>query len=760
MSISHDNTQTSMTTLRQMGRILLVLTLLCSLGGVLMAGVALPAVTAVGTASNALTSSVEDIPDQLGFTTPSAPSVLLASDGSELARFYAENRMIVGSDDISQHMKDAVIAVEDRRFYNHHGIDVRGLLGAFVTNMSGDSVAGGSSITQQYVKNALIERGRIAGDDRLIDQATERTISRKVNEARYAIAVEKTMTKEQILTGYLNLIQFGPSVYGVEAAAQHYFSKSAKDLTIAEAALLAGITQSPARWDPETHPEDAQTRRDEVLSKMHRDGYINDEELAVALSTSVSSMLRISNPPTNGCEAAGISAYFCEYVVKDVLRDEALGKTTDERIAKLYRGGLRIHTTLDSAKQKIAYDTLTQTIPPTDPSKVQTALSNVEPTTGKIIAMAQNTSYGSPSDTDPTATTVNLNVSQEMGGGTGFQTGSTFKIFTLVEWLKQGHSINDVVYAGPGTIDASQWTISCDPGAADTWTFTNNDNLVWGNISVAYGMQNSVNGTFARMAQKLDICSIAQTAKDMGVETGDGKDLDHFPPMVLGTNTLTPLSMAEAVATLANKGVHCDPISYTKIEDQDGKEIATREPQCKRVLDENVAIQATEPMKAVITSGGGTKAYVPGMTTAGKTGTTDEAWHTWFVGYEVGVGEAKSRTAAAVWVGHMDGNVPLMNIRINGRYYKTLYGAELAASEYSMYTRRAMGFEAPVSRSWRNQPTPVAPKPSPSANAGSSSTQQNSQNNGQSQNNNGQGQNEKPPENNQPSAQPDPQEGD
>lgn len=706
-SSRNSDTQTGGTTLRQMGRILLVLTLLCFVGGALMAGIALPAVTALGTASNAMTSSLEEVPSDLGFTTPSTPSVLLASDGSELARFYAENRVVVGYEEISQYMKDAVVAVEDRRFYSHHGIDVRGLLGAFVTNISGDTVAGGSSITQQYVKNALMERGRIAGDDRLIDQATERTISRKVNEARFAIAIEKTMTKEQILTGYLNLVQFGPSVYGVEAASQHYFSKSSKDLTVAEAALLAGTTQSPARLDPETHPSDAQTRRDEVLSKMRRDGYISDEELDVALAISVESMLHISNPPTNGCEAAGISAYFCEYVVKDVLRDDTLGETSDERIAKLYRGGLRIYTTIDPSKQKLAYDTLMQAIPPTDASHVQTALSNVEPTTGKILAMSQNTNYGVPSDIDPTATKVNLNVSQDMGGGSGFQTGSTFKIFTLVEWLKQGHSIREALYGGPGTIGASQWTISCDPQAASSWQFKNDSNMTWGTQSVVNATKHSINGVYARMAQQLDICNIAQTAKDMGVETGDGGDLDHFPPMILGSNTLTPLSMAEATATLANKGVHCDSISYTKIEDQSGKEIATREPQCKRVIDEGVAGQATEALKTVLVGGGsGTKAYVSGITGAGKTGTTDSAWHTWFVGYEVATGDAPSRLATAVWVGHMDGNIPLMNVRINGVYYQVVHGGDIAATEYATYTRRALGFEVPVPKSRQKTAVP------------------------------------------------------
>ncbi|MBR6459620.1 MAG: penicillin-binding protein [Actinomycetaceae bacterium] len=732
-SSQNSGTQTGGTTLQQMGRILLVLTLLCSVGGALMAGIALPVVTALGTASNALTSSFEEVPSDLGFTTPSVPSVLLASDGSELARFYAENRVVVGFDDVSQHMKDAVVAVEDRRFYNHHGIDVRGLLGAFVTNISGDTVSGGSSITQQYVKNALMERGRIAGDDKLIDQATERTITRKVNEARFAIAVEKTMTKDQILTGYLNLVSFGPSVYGVEAAAQHYFSKSSKDLTIAESALLAGVTQNPAHWDPEAHPEAAQGRRDEVLSKMHRDGYISDEELDVALATPVDSMLHISNPPTNGCEAAGISAYFCEYVVKDVLRDDALGETSDERIAKLYRGGLRIHTTIDPAKQKIAYDVLTQAVPPNDASRVQTALSNVEPTTGKILAMSQNTNYGVPSDIDPTATKVNLNVSQAMGGGSGFQTGSTFKIFTLVEWLKQGHSIREALYGGPGTIGASQWTISCAPQEASSWQFKNDSNLTWGTQTVANGTKYSINGVYARMAQQLDICNIAQTATDMGVETGDGSNLDHFPPMILGTNTLTPLSMAEATATLANKGVHCEPISYTKIEDQGGELIATRESQCERVVDEGIAAQATEALKTVLVSGGsGTKAYVSGITGAGKTGTTDSAWHTWFVGYEVPTAEASSRLATAVWVGHMDGNIPLLNVRVNGVYYKEVHGGDIAATEYGTYTRRALGFEVPVPKS--KQTKAPQPKKQSSANANAEQeapAQQNPENNGQ-----------------------------
>ncbi|MBP3223616.1 MAG: transglycosylase domain-containing protein [Actinomycetaceae bacterium] len=678
-------------TLPQLSRIFAILTALCIVGGVLIAGIILPVALTIGAASNAATSSFKEIPTDLGYTEPSQPSVLLASDGTELARFYAENRVVVAGGDISQHMKNAVVAIEDRRFYVHNGIDVRGLLGAFVTNISGDSVAGGSSITQQYVKNALVERGLLLGDDDLIQQATERSMSRKVNEARYAISIEKTMTKEEILTGYLNLVQFGPSVYGVEAASQHYYSKSSKDLTIVEAALLAGITQSPARWDPERHPDDAQKRRDNVLSDMYRDGYITQEELDEALAIPVNSMLKISTPPENGCDAAGISSYFCGYVVKDVLRDESLGKTSDERVAKLYRGGLKIYTTLDMKKQKAAYDTLIHSIPVNDSSGIQTALASLEPATGKILAMAQNTEYGTPTDVTPKATKVNLNVSTDMGGGGGFQTGSVFKIFTLVEWLKQGHTISERVDGSPGTIGSSQWNISCSPGSATKWSFTNSEYRSWGVQTVKNATKYSINGSYARMAQKLDICNIAETAKAMGAKTGHSGDWDVHPPMVLGTNTLTPLSMAETSATLANDGVHCSPISYVKIEDIDGKTLGTHESTCERVIEEKVASQATEALKTVtVGDGSGVNAAVPGQTIAGKTGTTNNSWHTWFTGYDVKTSDEKSKAATAVWVGHMDGNKAMQKVKINGKYWATVHGGDIAATEFSTYTKAAL----------------------------------------------------------------------
>ena len=423
------------------------------LGGALIAGIAMPAVTATGTAINAGTSLFEGVPEDLGFTEPSEQSVILASDGSVLARFYAENRIVVASDQISQHMKDAAVSIEDRRFYQHHGVDVQGIVGALVSNLTGSTLSGGSSITQQYVRNALIEQGRISGNESEINEATEKSIGRKINEARYAISLEKTMTKDEILTGYLNLAQFGRSEYGVEAAAQRYFSKSAKDLSIVEAATLAGITQSPARWDPIKHPDDSQKRRNTVLGTMLENGYISQEEYDKAVNTPIADTLKISEPE-NGCESAGTSAYFCEYVVQDVLQDDSWGKDKDDRVAQLYRGGLTIQSTIDPKMQAAAYDNIVAQIPVGDASNTKMALSSIEPGTGYIKAMAQNTRYGNDSD-DTYSTTVNLNAGVDMKGGSGRQSGSTFKVFTLIEWLRQGHTAYEYVNSNSGTLPAN-----------------------------------------------------------------------------------------------------------------------------------------------------------------------------------------------------------------------------------------------------------------------------------------------------------------
>ncbi|MDO4888624.1 MAG: transglycosylase domain-containing protein [Actinomycetaceae bacterium] len=672
-------------TLRQIVTLIGALMAVCMVGGILMAGIAMPLFSTIGTTTNAVTSIFDEVPDDLGVSKPSEHTVLVDSNGEEIARFYAENRIVVSSGDISQHMKNAAVAIEDRRFYEHHGLDVQGLAGAFINNLSGNAIAGGSSITQQYVKNTLVDRGRANGDQNLILEATERSIGRKLNEARLAVAVERQLSKDEILTGYLNLAQFGSSHYGVETASRHYFSHPAKDLNIAESALLAGITQSPARWDPIRHPEAAKTRRDTVLGEMYRSGYISKEELDEAIATPIEDMIHVpENDNQNGCGKAGDAAYFCEYVINDLLQDESWGKDREDRINKLYRGGLTIQTTLDRNMQKAAQDTLVANIPINDPSNIKTALSTVEPGTGHIKAMAQNTNYDNPTDEDPGATKVNLNVSQKMGGGVGFQSGSTFKVFTLIEWLKSGRTARDVINSNGGTLPRSSWNISCDPSARDTYTFGNLEGIGGGNMTVLQSTKQSVNGSFVRMANRLDLCDIGNTAMSMGVERGDGKDWVYSPSMVLGANEVTPLSMATAVATLGAEGKHCKPMSFTEAKTKSGEVVAKRDPQCEQVLDQEIARQTTSVLKTVVSPDGtGKNAQIAGHEVAGKTGTANDDTNAWFMGYTPELG-------TAVWQGHQDRTKSMLNAVINGKQYGEVYGGLFPATIFSQYMTQAL----------------------------------------------------------------------
>lgn len=657
-------------------------------GGLAMAGLAMPLVAATGTVSNATTSLFDDLPTDLTFTEPAEQSVILAADGSEIARFYAENRIIVGTEDFSQSLKDAVVAIEDERFFEHRGIDPQGMVGAAFNNLTGGNLAGGSTITQQYIKNLLIEQGRFTNDEEAIAAATERTMARKLSEARMAIAIEKQMTKDEILTGYLNVAMFGPSQYGAEAASLYFFSVHARDLSIPQAAMLAGITQSPGQWNPITNPEAAKNRRDTVLQKMLELGFITQEEHDAAVAVTIEEMLNVSTP-TNGCQAAGISAYFCEYVVKDILESQAWGDSPEDRVNLLYRGGLVIHTTLDPGLQQKAFDAVVEQVPVNDPSSVNMATSTVQPGTGHIMAMVQNTNFGNATPEDPEATTVNLNAGQSRGGGSGFQSGSTFKIFTLVEWLESGRSALDKVSADKNFFPRESWNISCAPEVAADYQASNLDGNGRGMMTVAESTARSVNLVFVNMANQLDMCDMVQNAEQMGVERGDGQPLSPNPASVLGTNSVTPLSMANAMATLASGGIKCDVQSFTKIENQNGEVLAEITPNCNRVLEENVAHTTTQVLQKVTERGGsGVAAAVPGQEIAGKTGTTNLSKNAWFTGYTVDY-------ATAIWMGHMEGEVSMFGVTINGVWNRNIFGSSYPSRAFhGLYTRALEGMPA------------------------------------------------------------------
>ena len=441
--------------------LLLAFLLTAGLGGVLTASLVMPAVATTNVITDTSVRLFDDLPAELVEVPLSQKSTVLASDGTVLAEFFFQDRVIVPLDQVSQPMKDAVIAIEDHRFYEHGGIDPAGMLRAMVSNFTsaggdGGGLQGGSTLTQQYVKNSLIQASQLLETEEQRAEAyrkatvTEGTegVARKLAEAKMAIALEQRLTKDEILERYLNISQFGLSVYGVEAASQYYFSIPAKDLNYIQAATIAGITKEPARLDPTRNPEESQARRNIVLGRMHDLHMITDAEYTTGKATPIADTLVVglSAPGCMAANAISAAGYFCDFVTKIIATDPVFGATRTERSDLLYRGGLTITTTLDRGLQAMADEEVKAGIPVDDPSGVGSAISVVQPGTGYVLAMAQNRNFV-PSSPEPgsRSTPVNYNTDNKYGGASGFPTGSTFKPFTLMEWFKQRHALNEMV---------------------------------------------------------------------------------------------------------------------------------------------------------------------------------------------------------------------------------------------------------------------------------------------------------------------------
>lgn len=665
--------------------------LVAATGGLLTAGLAMPMVAAVGATTDASTRLFDDLPTDLGSEEVSEQSRIYAADGTLLTTYYAQNRIVIPLEDVSSHMRNAVIAIEDHRFYEHGGVDVEGITRAAVENLTGNTIQGGSTLTQQYVKNVLIEAGTIANDPEAVEAARATTLGRKLREAKLAIALERERSKDEILEGYLNIAQFGPSQYGVEVASRYFFDKSAADLDVAESALLAGVTQSPARWDPERNPENSQTRRDRVLARMLGEGFITQEEFEEATDTDVEDMLDLTPTPL-GCSAAGNAAYFCDFVTDIIISDPTFGDTEAERRQLLLRGGLEIHTTIDLEMQEHAHATVMGAIPPDDPSGVSTAISTVEPGTGEVKAMAQNTDFGKPEEDSARNTEVNFNVDRAFGGGGGFQGGSTFKVYVLAEWLRQGNTLADRVDGSQGQeFPRESWNFSCAPDVADDYEPRNIEGIGTGMMSVQEATTRSVNTAFVDMANQMDVCGIDEVARATGLHVGTGTDpvsgrpLRLTPSMVLGANEIAPLTMAASFATFASGGTYCEPRAITSITDPEGQELPVPEEDCREALDSDVVNGLNHALQEVVSdsSGTGAGAALPGRPVAGKTGTSNDNTAAWFVGYV-------PQLATATWVGHSEGSVPMINTTINGVYYPRVYSSVLPVPIWQRYMADAV----------------------------------------------------------------------
>ncbi|MDP1878391.1 MAG: transglycosylase domain-containing protein [Actinomycetota bacterium] len=636
------------------------------LAGVLVALMLTPFVGAFGTVTRDIVQSFESLPDDL--STPPLPqrSLILASDGSVLATLYYQNRVEVPLTSISPLMRQATVAIEDSRFLDHNGVDLRGVLRSIVSNVDAGGIEQGSStLTMQYVKNVLVNQATSADE---LDAARGDSATRKLREIRYALGLEKIFTKEQILERYLNIAYFGAGAYGVEAAARRYFSKSAADLTLPEAATLAGIVQRPTAYDPLRNPELSTTRRNIVIKRMADLGFVTPQE---ADRASLLPMGQVLNPTlaTNGCTSS-YAPFFCDYVVQTIRSEAAFGATPDEREAFLRRGGYTIRTTLDPKAQQAAFETVTSYIPTNDASRRAAAISMVQPGTGNVIAMTQNREWGT---SGRGKTTYNYNVGRDKGGTIGMQAGSIFKIFTLAAAFEAGVSPYEYVSAySPKTFEGFT---NCTTGEKFE-PVTVRNSTTSGTLNMAQATAYSTNTYFMTIEERVGLCRPAEIAESMGVTLGNGDPLLRVPSFTLGTMEVTPLMMANAYATFAAHGIYCKPVVILDIRDRDGNALPVPSGDCKRVIKREVADNVTYMLNGVVNGGisgrTGQAMALEKRQVAGKTGTTNDSAAVWFAGYT-------PQLAAAVWVGDPRGGYayPMKAVTIKGTYYSQVFGGTI-----------------------------------------------------------------------------------
>lgn len=578
--------------------------------------------------------------------------------------FYEDNRISVAFEDISPNFKNAVIATEDPRFYQHSGVDFISLIRAGINSaVKGGGGPGASTITMQYVRNSLVEAAMIKGDTKAADEARDPNVARKLREIRLALAVEQDFTKEEIFAGYANLSFFGNQIYGVEAASEYYFGIKASDLSLEQGALLAGMLQSPNAYKPdvEANLAGAKIRRDYVIQNMVPD-YISQAEADAAKAKPIEVNITKLN---QGCEANQATAFFCDYVVWTVRNSPEFGATLEDRQNLLRRGGLEIYSTMNISLQNKTDEVIKKRIPVEDKNKLGAASVSVEVGTGRVLAMSQNRIYDQTKSGEKGHTSVNFSSDKNYGGSSGFQTGSAYKVFTMATWLQAGKKLGDKV---DGRIH--EWLPNELPSRCGAWAGSykpkNSADHEPTNPNVLTAMSMSINTAFMSMASQLDLCDIRDTALAFGVHRADGGELQYIPASVLGVNEIAPITMAIAEAALPNNGVVCSPIAIDRVVVRStGKDMEVPKSACTQATSPDVAAGVIQSMRGVIKGGtAGLSNTNDGVDIAGKTGTTDHSVQTWMTGYS-------SKVSTTVWVGNVLGDVRLSGVSTGGKsaYY-------------------------------------------------------------------------------------------
>jgi 1A family penicillin-binding protein len=546
-------------------------------------------------------------------------TVIYAADGSVLATLADYNRRVVKLADVNDITRKAILAIEDDRFYERHaGVDIHAIARAALANLkAGEIVEGGSTITQQLIKNTLT--------------GPAQTFTRKFQEAQAAIKLESQYTKDQILEQYLNLVYFGHGTYGIASAAEYYFAREPRNLSLAQAALLAGVIKAPAQDDPIISPERALARRNQVLSRMLELRWIDSKQYVDALSSPIklSGKQRKINTP-------GPEPYFVRYVEDTILHDpryfKYFGKTYDQRRSALFQGGLKIYTSIDPRMQRLARTAVDDHLPnpgKTPPKDPESAVVSIVPQTGEIQAMYAGQDFSKFK--------FNLATQSQRTAG------SAFKLFTLVAALENG--------IPPGKVYDSTTPIDIpDPvcrGPGGDWKPQNAEPGSGGFIDLWDATAHSVNVVFAQLIRDVGPAKVVDVARRMGI-TG------YVPPVcsiTLGAVGVSPLDMTAAYSVIANGGIRCEPIAITKVETVHGKLILDAKPKCKRVISAKIAATVTAMLEGVVDHGTGTAAQI-GRPQAGKTGTGQEYRDAWFMGFI-------RQLCTGVWVGYSKAEISM-----------------------------------------------------------------------------------------------------
>jgi penicillin-binding protein 1A len=528
---------------------------------------------------------------------------IYASDGKTVLAVLrgSESRIVVDSDQISPVMKQAIVAVEDRRFWEHRGVDVQGMARAVWADLrSQDFVQGGSTITQQFVKNQYTEQ--------------ERTVSRKLKEAALAWQLEQRWSKDRILAAYLNTIYFGNGAYGIEMAARVYFDKHARDLTLAESALLAGLPASPGAYDPAGNPKAAKLRRTTVLRLMLEQGLITSADYREADESPLPQAAEIGLPGSKGRVG-----HFAEYVKQQLIPYYGSGK--------VFGGGLKVYTSIDLDMQRLAHEAIDKWLP--DPEGPDAALVAIDPRDGRVLAMYGGESFKKSQ--------FNLAVQGQR------QTGSSFKPFVLATAVEQGISPSTVITSEPTVINLGD----------KLWSVHNYEGSYLGPIDLQEATIYSDNSVYAQLTAQVGPKNVADMAHRLGIT----RPLEDYAAIGLGVEAVSPLEMARAFATFANGGERVDgsvlgnePRAVLRVED--GNRADSNDADPREVIEPNDAAIVNSILQRVVTEGTGTRAALDDRPVAGKTGTTENYGDAWFVGYT-------PQLAVAVWVGYADRLQPM-----------------------------------------------------------------------------------------------------